>query len=66
MGMENYNPVRTPMCVNEKLLCDESSEKADASMFRSLSGKLLYITHTLPDVSFAVNSLSRFLSNPCK
>ena len=27
-------------------------------------GKLIYLTHTRPDISFAVSYISHFLSNP--
>lgn len=65
LGMANYNPEGTPIGVNEKHLFEENPEKADARTFSCSIRKLLYITHTSPDVCFAVNLL-RFLSNPSK
>lgn len=45
LGMANYNPVGTPIGVNEKHLFEENPENADARMFSCSIGKLLYITH---------------------
>ncbi|XP_022149023.1 uncharacterized protein LOC111017543 [Momordica charantia] len=38
----------------------------DASIYRRLIGCLLYLIISRPDISFAVNKLSQFVSRPCK
>nr|ABW74566.1 integrase [Boechera divaricarpa] len=64
--MAGCNAVETPMNVNEKLLAGDGTEKADATKFRSLVGGLIYLTHTRPDICFAVSAISRFMHGPTK
>lgn len=66
LKMENCNPVMTPMGVNDKHLFEERYEKANAKLYRSVIGKLMYVTHNRPDISFAVSLLSRFVTNLSK
>ena len=48
----------TTMASNLKLLSDSSSESIDATMHRQMTGSLMYLTKTRPDICFAVNTLS--------
>ncbi|KAL5558939.1 hypothetical protein UlMin_035150 [Ulmus minor] len=43
---------------------DEGDDISDASVYRRLLGKLLYLTLTRPDISYAVGRLSQFISKP--
>ena len=54
----------TPMESNLKLLSDGSLETVDAMMYRQMIWSLMYLTNMRPDICFAVNSLSQFLTNP--
>ncbi|KAJ0577826.1 putative RNA-directed DNA polymerase [Helianthus annuus] len=56
----------TPMNANEKLHANDESAPADAVLYRSLIGGLMYLQHTRPDISFTVNVLSRFMQRPSK
>ena len=47
----------TPMASNLKLL-------SDATMYRQMIGSLMYLTNTRPDIYFAVNTLSQYLTDP--
>ena len=53
----------TPMEPNLKLLSDSSSETIDAMMFRQMIGSLMYLMNTRPDICFAVNTLSQYLTD---
>ena len=63
-GYLGCKPAVTPMEPNLKLSQDEGDLLPDASLYRRLIGKLLYLTITRPDLSYAVNRLSQFLSQP--
>jgi hypothetical protein len=54
------------MEVGLKLKKDLANIIADATSYRRLVGRLLYLTHTRPDIAFAVGRLSQFLSYPTK
>ena len=36
----------------------------DATHYRSIVGRLRYLTHTRPDIAFAVGYVSRFMEDP--
>ena len=54
----------TPIEANHKLTLGESDPKVEVSSFQKLIGKLLYLTHTRPDICYAVNVLSQFMHSP--
>lgn len=65
-NMVNREVSATPMNIIEKLQCEDGTEKANPSVFRSLVGGLNYSTHTRPDISFSVSAVSRFLHSRTK
>ena len=54
----------TPMYSNLKLLADDSLELVDVTHYRQIIGSLMYLTNTIPDICFAVNTLSQYLVQP--
>lgn len=64
--MSSCKPTTTPLAVNEKLRQIDGAEKADANMFRSLVGSLIYLTNTRPDIVYPVSLVSRFMHDPSK
>ena len=60
-GMMDHKAMATPMASNLKLLSDASSESVDATMYRQMIGSLMYLR---PDICFAVNTLSQYLTDP--
>ncbi|XP_020258624.1 uncharacterized protein LOC109835036 [Asparagus officinalis] len=57
-------PANTPMEVNVDLWRDDTSLLDDVGRYRRLIGKLIYLTVTRPDITFAVSVLSRFMHKP--
>ena len=62
--MMDCKAITTPMASNMKLLSDASSETVDATMYHQMSGSLMYLTNTRPDICFVVNTLSQYLTDP--
>ncbi|GJX62261.1 retrovirus-related pol polyprotein from transposon TNT 1-94 [Tanacetum coccineum] len=55
-----------PMNVSGKLTSHDGTGMADARKFRSLMGRLIYLTHTQPDLTYALGIVSRFMHCLCK
>lgn len=63
-GMEQCKPVCTP-AVAERLEADAEGELCDATLYRTIVGKLLWLQScTRPDLSFAVHQLCRYSCAP--
>ncbi|KAL7598636.1 hypothetical protein Lser_V15G26849 [Lactuca serriola] len=65
-GMLDSKPAVTPMDANVKFSATTGRELEDASMYRNIVGRLIYLTLTIPNIAFAVGVLSRFMQNPRK
>lgn len=65
-GMLNSKEDPLPMCPYEKYQLDDGEAKVDSTIYRSLVGGLIYLTHTRPDIAYAVGVLSRFMQAPSK
>ena len=52
------------MTPNLKLYGQTGTSLKDPNYFRRLVGKLIYLSITRPDISFAVQFLSQFMSHP--
>ncbi|RVW67085.1 Retrovirus-related Pol polyprotein from transposon RE1 [Vitis vinifera] len=63
-GYLGCKPAKTPMQPNIQLSQDDGELLTDPSMYRRLIGKLIYLTITRPDLTYSVNKLSQFLSQP--
>ena len=63
LGMMDSKAMATPMALNLKLLSDASLDSVDATMYHQMIGSLMYLTSTRPNICFAVNTLSQFLTN---
>lgn len=59
--MLNCASAKTPMNANDRLILNNGVVKADDKNFRSIVGGLIYLSHTRPDILFAVNIISRFM-----
>lgn len=63
-GMADCRPVSTPMVEKLRLEPDMSAPATDPTTYQQMVGKLIFLTHTRPDISFAVSLVSRFMSHP--
>uniref|UniRef100_A0A3Q7I7W9 Retrotransposon Copia-like N-terminal domain-containing protein n=1 Tax=Solanum lycopersicum TaxID=4081 RepID=A0A3Q7I7W9_SOLLC len=73
LGLSGAKPANSPLELHEKLtsteldcLIDTKDDHLliDISSYQRLIGRLLYLTHTRPDISFAVQTLSQFMHSP--
>eukprot|EP00253_Pinus_taeda_P005010 PITA_05010 len=62
--MEDCKPAPSPFQSGVKLSVSCTSPEVDATLYRQLVGKLLYLTLTRPDLSFVVGLVARFMQNP--
>ncbi|XP_039143969.1 uncharacterized mitochondrial protein AtMg00810-like [Dioscorea cayenensis subsp. rotundata] len=63
-AMLHCKPISTPMNSNEKLQSQDSSGYTNPSKYRMLVGRLLYLTHSRPDIMHVVSIMSRFMQTP--
>jgi len=63
-GMIDCKPVDTPMMVNQKLYMEENAKLADKGKYQRIVGKLIYLSHTRPDIAYAVGVVSQFMHQP--
>jgi hypothetical protein len=59
-GMLGCKPASTPIDQKSKLSA-ETGEPVDKEMYQRLVGRLIYLSHTRPDISFAVRVVSRYM-----
>lgn len=56
-----FKNVVTPLPLHTKLHHDSSPPFPNPTLYRSLVGKLNFLTHTRPDLSYSVQTLSQFM-----
>nr|GEV28829.1 putative RNA-directed DNA polymerase [Tanacetum cinerariifolium] len=54
----------TPMITNQKLFMKTKSKLANRDMYQRMVGKLIYISHTFPDITYAIRVVSQFMHQP--
>nr|GFB47971.1 putative reverse transcriptase, RNA-dependent DNA polymerase [Tanacetum cinerariifolium] len=59
IGMINCKLADTPMMVNQKLFMEKKAKLADRNMYQRLVGKLIHLSHTRPDIAYAVGVIKR-------
>ncbi|CAJ2659174.1 unnamed protein product [Trifolium pratense] len=65
-GLLASKPAETPIEQNHKLFHCLNSNITDKGRYQSLVGKLIYLSHTRPDITYAVNVVSQFMHDPRK
>jgi len=65
-GLLGCKPVDTPIEQNHMLFQCSNSTSIDRGRYQMLVGKLIYLSHTRPDITYAVNVVSQFMHDPRK
>ena len=63
-GMLGCKPAETPMDSTVKLEESDGSPPVDKGRYQRLMGKIIYLSHTRPDIGFSVSMVSQFMNNP--
>jgi hypothetical protein len=62
-GMLGCRAASTPIDQNHQL-CAQSGDPVDRESYQRLVGRLIYLCHTRPDISYAVSVVSRYMHDP--
>ncbi|XP_038715021.1 uncharacterized mitochondrial protein AtMg00810-like [Tripterygium wilfordii] len=63
-GLQTSKQHNSPIDMNIKLSITQRTPLEDPLQFRRLIGRLMYLTLTRPDISYAVNTLNQFIQHP--
>ena len=63
-GMLGCKPASTPMDSNKKVGSRLNKKPVDKGRYQRLVGRLIYLSHTRPDIGFAVSVVSQYMNNP--
>ena len=64
IGLMDCKAAKTPIESNIKLEQAKANEVIDRDRFQRLVGRLIYLSHTRPDIAFAVSMVSQFMHSP--
>jgi hypothetical protein len=64
VGMLECKPAYTPIVQNHRLGEYPDQAPTDKGRYQRLVGKLIYLSHTRPDIAYAVSVVSQFMHNP--
>ena len=59
--MDEYNPCKSLFYLDIKINKECDSLKLNATLYMQLVGSLIYLTHTLSDILFVGNLISKFM-----
>jgi hypothetical protein len=63
-GLTGCKPASSPIDPSNKLSVDVGDPLDNPTVFHRLIGRLLYLTNTRPNIGFAVQQLSQYVSHP--
>ena len=61
--MTGCKPVKSPIDNNHKMQAGVG-KSIDKERYQRLVGRLIYLSHTRPDIAYAVNLVSQFMHDP--
>ncbi|XP_057505574.1 uncharacterized mitochondrial protein AtMg00810-like [Actinidia eriantha] len=59
-----YRPASTPIVPNLKISAESGELLPDSYIYQQLVGRLIYLTNTRPDLTYAVSVVSQFMHSP--
>jgi hypothetical protein len=62
--MIDYKSALTPFLLGVKLEDGRETPMVDNTLYRQLVGSLLYLIHSIPDLSYVVGAVSKFMQEP--
>ena len=62
--MEDCKPTPSPFHSGVKIYATCTSPEVDVTLYCQLVGSLLYLTHSHPNISFAVGRVARYMQTP--
>jgi hypothetical protein len=62
-GMLGCKPANTPMDSTKKIGAENDSIPLDKGRYQRFVGRLIYLSHTIPDIGFSVSFVSQFMNN---
>nr|XP_048319473.1 secreted RxLR effector protein 161-like [Ziziphus jujuba var. spinosa] len=62
-GMLGCRPIDTPMDPNKKMKTSEESAPVDKGRYQRLVEKLIYLSHTRPEIAFSISVVSQHMNN---
>ena len=66
VGLLGSKPAKTPLEQNHKLALTKSDDVDNPAQYRCLVGRLIYLTITIPELSYCVHILAQFIQQPKK
>ena len=64
--MVDCKPAETSIIQNHGLKIEEGAVLTDKQRYQHLVGKLIYLSHTRPDIAYVVGVVSQFMYQPQK
>ncbi|WJZ84155.1 hypothetical protein VitviT2T_003775 [Vitis vinifera] len=62
--MSGCQPVNTPIEEGLKLCVEPNQVSTDMGRYQRLVGRLMYLAHTRPDLTYALSVVSQYMHNP--
>jgi len=62
--MESAKPIDTPIFPSTRLVMDDGSPSVEEKSYRGMTGSLLYLTASRPNIVFSVGLCAHFQSKP--
>lgn len=64
IGKIEFKPAESPIEPNHRLGEAHENAAADKGAYQRLVGNLIFLSHTRPDIAYAVSVVSQFMHNP--